>query len=799
MRILTASILFLVAATPLFAESTYQVETSWNTSGDIGGMAVVGVDSFIVSDIDGGSVVPWTNGVAGSAVSTWTNPGEPTDSFSFVPGFATGPRGVCLDDSGRVLTFSLDTDHNLLVWNSDLSPTQWRLMAAEGLGGPGHLFEAAVDAAGNVYTLFYYGVPAGRSRLEVYGPVTGWGASHLETPISVTDHDPSGTVFHQGLAVTDDGSAVFISDRASRRVVRMTGSPASGYSPDAGFSLDLIDSGSSSLGFKGMALASGEQWLLIADDGADQVVIADAQTGAQSPLSFSAPGDPISVGIDSEGSLCVAHSASRRVDKFTLQEEEPPPPGDNELRGVWISRFEWPSTSPSTAQSRINSVFTNAANNNFNAVFFQMRGQCDTLYPSPNEPWSPLIGGSDPGWDPLQYAVNAAHSRGVEIHAYINTHTCWQSSSAPSYAPDHVFWDHCNVDDPAHQDWLIHDDSGIPQGYSEYVWMNPGVPAMDAWVREQIMYVIDTYDIDGVHFDRVRMAERNWGRAPIAVARHDNPATAEPNDGQGNPEQLDFDDFMRDSVTRALINIRGQAWSRDSSVAVSATPVGLWRADAYPCYSTGYFYGYWLAQDGKAWMNAGAVDFLVPQIYWGDGGALPDFSDIYPDWQTAADTAGRFLTPGSSNSNGQLEVENHALIVRAGGGEGHVTWSHGSTDYASWSSAGHPYESAATVPTFPWLTAEGIIFGHVYESDGITPVTDAWVNRTGDTWTALSSEDGFHCFLRLAPGVYSLTAEHPDHGTAEVIGVNVNGGDAVEVDLVLGSSSAPTPVGLISR
>src|SRR5690606_13762583 len=96
---------------------------------------------------------------------------------------------------------------------------------------------------------------------------------------------------------------------------------------------------------------------------------------------------------------------------------------------------------------------------NFNAVIFQVRGQADTLYPSPDEPWSPLVSpdGLEPegwnGFDPLAYAIEGAHSRGLEFHAYINTHVAWQSGSNQTPAAlNHIFYKHCDAAHPATRD-----------------------------------------------------------------------------------------------------------------------------------------------------------------------------------------------------------------------------------------------------------------------------------------------------------------------------------------------------------
>jgi uncharacterized lipoprotein YddW (UPF0748 family) len=487
----------------------------------------------------------------------------------------------------------------------------------------------------------------------------------------------------------------------------------------------------------------------------------------------------------------------------------PPPPGAPEIRGVWSSRFNWPAgANAAGSQANIVSLMNSIANNNFNAAFFQVRGQMDTLYPSPNEPWSDIVtspDGADPGWDPMAFAINEAHSRGISFHAYINTHTCQQPVGAPTHAapgnslgiPVHQYYLHCDPNNPAAQDWLAFDAAGNPAPFDEYWYVNPGIPEADTWTREQIMYVVDNYDVDGIHFDRVRMTASGYGRNPGAVARWDDPMTGTPNDGPGNPENLGWDDFMRDAITRAMINITGEAWASKPDVVVSSAPLGLWRSDAYPGYPTGFFYGYVRGQDAKAWMNAGAMDFIVPQIYWDDGGSLPDFSDLYADWQAAADAAGRGLVPGSNNSNGQAEVENHALIARSGGALGHNLWSSGSTNFSSWSGVADPYEVPAAVPDFPWRSTEGVIVVRVYQSDGTTPVTDAWVNRTGSSFTALSSADGLCAFLRVAPGSYTVNASHPAHGTGEASGVTVSAGLATEIDIIL--TTVPVGISLMGQ
>lgn len=478
----------------------------------------------------------------------------------------------------------------------------------------------------------------------------------------------------------------------------------------------------------------------------------------------------------------------------------------DEMRAMWISRFEWPSTSETTTKNNLDSFMQDLADHNFNAAFVQVRGQCDTLYPSPYEPWSPIISptGTDPGWsvDPLQYAINAAHSRGLQFHAYFNTHTVWQSgtSSPPSGAgyANHIYYQHANAADPAHRDWLIHDSLGNPVQWEEsnYVWLAPGVPAMQAYVRQQIMHLVNTYDIDGLHWDRIRTPGPEYSHDPISLARWDNPSTPTPNDGTGNPHNLDFDAWTTDQITRFTIDAYAEILRADPTIAVSSAPLGLHTQSDYSGYPSSFQYGVEKThQDAAAWLAMGSQDFICPQIYWADGGADPDFSEVWPPWLNYANTAGRWVVAGSTNGNGQTEVENHALIARSTGGFGHITFSITSTSAAEFDSwLANVYTTPAPVPTpsgFPWRATEGIICGRVYEVNGTTPVTDAWITRTGSSWTAVSSGDGFYAFLRVPPGTYTLNAEHPTLGTRQVTGVVVSAGAVTTVDITM-----PLPVTL---
>lgn len=498
-------------------------------------------------------------------------------------------------------------------------------------------------------------------------------------------------------------------------------------------------------------------------------------------------GGSVTLGNDASPSVVIADAV-----RFTLVGDPQPM---EEFRGMWISRFEWPHTNLAVVINNITSVMASLEANNFNAAIFQVRGQADTLYPSPYEPWSPILssnGNEPPGWngfDPMDFAITQAHSRGLEFHAYINTHTAWQAGSCtipaqkPTYDLDHVFWDHFDADNPSARDWLVHDDLGDPIQCEEsnYTWIAPGVPDAQAYVRKQVMHVVENYDVDGVHFDRIRTPGTEFSHDPISEARRL---------GEGNPDGLGFADWTRDQITRFNRDVYAQIMEVKPYVKVSSAPLGLYSSDryaGYPAGPCGFFYGYsCVYQDAQAWLAAGAQDFIVPQIYWADGGANPDFSDILPDW--LANSAGRHIYAGQITSVGGTHLISQINVTRTMGGQGNTVFSFGSfTSGTSYTNPGGPYENPAVVPPMPWKDNPtlGIIIGNVSDATSGDPIIDAHVTRNGSSYTALSSGDGLYSFLLVPPGTYTLSFDKLGVGDRTVPNVNVVAGGVTRVNVVL--------------
>ena len=98
-----------------------------------------------------------------------------------------------------------------------------------------------------------------------------------------------------------------------------------------------------------------------------------------------------------------------------------------EFRGAWIQCVNGQFQGMSTAkmQETLTYQLNTLQRQGVNAIIFQVRAECDALYPSPYEPWSRFLTGAQgrapqPYWDPLQWMITECHRRGMELHAWIN-------------------------------------------------------------------------------------------------------------------------------------------------------------------------------------------------------------------------------------------------------------------------------------------------------------------------------------------------------------------------------------------
>lgn len=361
--------------------------------------------------------------------------------------------------------------------------------------------------------------------------------------------------------------------------------------------------------------------------------------------------------------------------------------GGGELRGVWLTRYEWASTS--TTASSVEETMAAIAGAGFNAVFFQVRANFDAYYPSELEPWaSRLTGtlGQDPGWDPLQVAVDAARKNGLQLHAYINVAPFWMGSAAPSSVGVTHAW-------TEHSDWGVVDSSGTAQTLNDgYVYASLGNAQVQARTAAVAADIARRYAIDGIHLDYIRYPASNTSHDTASLARH-----ALDSASGGAWPGLSYGDWQREMVKETARQVRDAV-----DVPVTAAVWGIhtdeWGWSGVSEGNGDYY------QDSRAFLSEGLVDATLPMAYWAvteTEGERLDFRVLTRDH--LAHASGRHVYMGIGTYElGYEETVRCIEAARAEGAHGVVvfSWTYISA-YADQLKAG-VFSTPADPPAMTW-------------------------------------------------------------------------------------------------
>lgn len=258
-----------------------------------------------------------------------------------------------------------------------------------------------------------------------------------------------------------------------------------------------------------------------------------------------------------------------------------------ELRGAWFAtvwNIDWPKTlnNPAAQKKELTDYFDFFRSLGIDAVFFQIRGSADAFYDSEYEPWSKVFTGErgrDPGWDPLQFAVEEAHRRGLQLHVWMNPYRIATRSAKDAEFP------------PL--------DSRIPpalvKDYAQIRMYNPALPETRQRIADIIKDVITRYRVDGVHYDDYFYPSQDQ-----CQKRYDDEEEFR-RYGKGCP---DIETFRFENVNRMVKESRDVIVKTRPEVVFSISPSG----------NTGY--NRTLYADVPKWCEEHWIDVLIPQLYW---------------------------------------------------------------------------------------------------------------------------------------------------------------------------------------
>jgi len=344
-----------------------------------------------------------------------------------------------------------------------------------------------------------------------------------------------------------------------------------------------------------------------------------------------------------------------------------------EFRAVWLTTFaglDWPKTfDPKEQQRSLLEIIEHLHAENFNAIIFQARSRGDAFYKSYFEPWArELTGtpGEDPGWDPLAFLIEHAHSRGMEVHAWFNVYKVWGGSPIP-YGLD-----------PPH---ILDRNSGWARLSEGEWWLDPGEPGVQLHLLKVALDLIERYPVDGIHFDHIRYPGR----------RFDDAITHRRFGGNKNLE-----DWRRDNITNFVREFYRYANAIRPDLKIGSAPIGVYKPIPGFFWATAYVDYY---QDPEEWLREGIHDYITPQVYW-DIAQNPKFDAVLRDWGNRAHNRHVYGGIGIFRPEVYNEVYRQVFITRALGIPGQVYFRY--SHLGNSGQIANAYNHPAAPPRMPW-------------------------------------------------------------------------------------------------
>lgn len=295
------------------------------------------------------------------------------------------------------------------------------------------------------------------------------------------------------------------------------------------------------------------------------------------------------------------------------------------LRGLWVSNvgnIDLPVlTDIDQYKQEIKKLFKVCETYKINTLYFQVRTTNDAFYASKLNPYSRFLTGEEgkePLFDVLDYVIKEGKKHDVDIHAWCNPYRV--SFNGKLSVEDYL--NTCDALNYAkkHPEYIILDTNNK-------LILNPGIEAVQDFIAESMLEIVENYDVKGIHFDDYFY--------PYSGLQKEHDDTKE-----FEQQSLSLGDFRRNNVNQTIRKVHKLIKDHNPNIEFGISPFGIWKNNkeneygsntALSC-SESYYNQY---ADTLTWIKEGIIDYVIPQIYWEFGHKIAPFADICDFWVEA--------------------------------------------------------------------------------------------------------------------------------------------------------------------
>ena len=292
-----------------------------------------------------------------------------------------------------------------------------------------------------------------------------------------------------------------------------------------------------------------------------------------------------------------------------------------EFRGVWVAtvdNIDWPGKGNFDTDSQkveFIRLLDMHQRNGMNAMVVQIRPCTDAFYPSPYEPWSQWLTGTQgrppsPYYDPLQFMIDETHKRKMVFHAWMNPYRAVFNINETVVAPTHIT--------RLHPEWFI--------TYGDKKYFDPGNKAAQQYVTAVVTDVVSRYKVDAIHFDDYFYPYKIEGKAFPDDASYRLY-------GKG----LSKEDWRRSNTDSIIAALSAAIKKENKQCQFGISPFGVWRnveRDPVNGSKTNGAQSNFddLYADILLWLKNGWIDYVAPQLYWEFGHRIAPFEVLLNWW-----------------------------------------------------------------------------------------------------------------------------------------------------------------------
>lgn len=283
-----------------------------------------------------------------------------------------------------------------------------------------------------------------------------------------------------------------------------------------------------------------------------------------------------------------------------------------EVRAMWVSFLEFGAEKKTEGQWKafIDETFDNCVDYKMNTIMFQVRPFGDAMYSSKLFPWSKYSSGkqgTSPGYDPFEYAVEAAHKRGLKIEAWINP---YRVASGTTDIKD------LSKDNPARKFRETKGKERYVLSFGGNLYYNPSIKEVQQLIVSGVKEILDNYDVDGIHMDDYFY--------PSLGSNYKNNFDAE--EYEEAVTDLSIADWRRNNVNTLVKSLYSTVKKKGEHIKFGISPAGN---PSNLTDNTMYYV------DIEAWLSKkGYVDYICPQLYWSFDHQVAPYDKMVNRWLT---------------------------------------------------------------------------------------------------------------------------------------------------------------------